>query len=205
MKEREWANAAFPEETTVLRLRLRPYSCGHEITLSQLGSPFLTGREPTLVDLMMAALVCSQNFADGRQLMTDPKGGGWQVWLWRKLALRTADPFAEEVRFMEYLNRGTWSPPTCKQRGPGISYRELKAPRSYRLIPFLCRNLGLTESEALDFPLARANAYYAAEADRENTIDLASEEGDHTEDGRLMAHLADLEARAAKGEKVWDF
>lgn len=206
MKEREWATAAFPEETAILSLRLRPYSCGHEITLCQMQSPFVTGnREPTLPDLMMAALVCSQSFADGQKLLRDPKGGGWQVTLWRWLALRHKNPFAEELKFTEYLNRGAWSPATARSREKGWVYRELKAPRVWRLIPFLCRNLGLTESEALDFPLARANAYFAAEADREGTIELASEAGDNTQDGQLLAHLKNLEERAAKGEPVWDF
>jgi hypothetical protein len=73
------------------------------------------------------------------------------------------------------------------------------------LLPFLCRNLGLSEAQALDFPLSRANAYYAAEADREGTIDLASKPGDLTADGQTLAWLAELEARAAKGEDVWGF
>ncbi len=204
-KEREWAEAAFPEEVTVLRLRLRPYSCGHEILLSRIESPFLTGKEPAITDLMMAALICSQTFAEALRLLRDPKGGGWQVSLWRRMALRCRNPFAEELAFTEYLNRGTWSPATVRSREKGVTYRELKAPRVWRLLPFLCRNLGLTEAEALDFPLSRANAYYAAEADREGTIDLASDAGDTTADGILMKHLADLEARAAAGENVWDF
>lgn len=206
MKERDWAHAAFPEATTVLRLRLRPYSCGHEITLCQIESPFLTGqRDPAITDLMLAALVCSQTFADGQKLLRDPKAGGWQVSFWRWLALKNPNHYAEEIRFTEYLSAGTWSPPTVRNNEPGMTYRELKAPRAWRLIPFLCRNLGLTEAQALDFPLARANAYFAAEADREGTIDLASGEGDHTTEGRLLAHLKDLEDRAAKGEPVWDF
>lgn len=204
-KERAWAEAAFPEEITVLRLRLRPYSCGHEILLSRMESPFLTGKEPAITDLMLAALICSQNYADGLKLLRDPNGGGWQVSLWRRLALRCRNPFAEELAFTGYLDRGCWSPATVRSREKGVVYRELKAPRVWRLIPFLCRNLGLSETEALDFPLARANAYYAAEADREGTIELESEAGDKTSDGILMAHLADLEARAAKGENVWDF
>lgn len=204
-KEREWAEAAFPEEVTVLRLRLRPYSCGHEILLCRIGSPFITGKEPTITDLMLAALICSQSYTEALRLLRDPKGGGWQVGLWRRLAMRCRNPFAEELAFIEYLNRGSWSPETVRTREKGWSYRELKAPRVWRLIPFLCRNLGLNEEQALDFPLARANAYFAAEADRDGTIELASEAGDNTADGKLMAHLADLEARAAKGEKVWDF
>lgn len=203
--ERAWAEAAFPSETSVLRLRLRPYSCGHEINLSQSGSPFITGREPTIIDLMLAVLICSQDFVGGQRLLRDPKGGGWQISLWRKMVLKWSRPFAEEQRFTEYLNDGRWSPETVRVKEKGVSYRELKAPRVYRLIPFLCRNLGLSESEALDFPLSRANAYYAAEADREGTIDLASKSGDLTTEGQTLAWLEELEARAAKGEDVWDF
>lgn len=206
MKERDWAHAAFSEEVTVLRLRLRPYSCGHEISLCQIESPFLTGkREPTLTDLMLAVLICSQTFSEGQKILRDPKAGGWQIKLWRWMVLRDSNHYAEEIRFFDYISRGTWSPPTVRNREPGMTYRELKAPRVWRLIPFLCRNLGITESQALDFPLSRAHAYFAAESDRENTLDLASEEGDNTTEGRLLAHLRDLESRAEKGESVWDF
>lgn len=200
--EREWAEAAFPPDVTVLKLRLRPYSCGHELTLSQAGSPFLTGaREPTFLDLMLAVLVCSQTFAEGRKILQQRSGGGMAVSLWGLLARRTRDKFAEETKFIDYLTRGTWSPPTAKTIGRGISYRELKAPRVWRLVPFLCRHAGLSEAQAWDYPVARANALYAAELDRTGEIDLA---GGRVESS-LLEHLANLEARAAKGENVWEF
>lgn len=200
--EREWAEAAFPPEVTVLNLRLRPYCCGHELTLSQAESPFLLGhREPQFKDLMLAALVCSQSFTQGRKILTKPNGGGIAVSLWGCIARRTRHAYVEETKFIEYLERGTWSPATAKSVGKGVSYRELKAPRVWRLVPFLCNHVGLTEAQAWDYPIARANALYAAELDRAGSIDLA---GGRVEDS-LMQHLADLEARAAKGENVWEF
>jgi len=51
----------------------------------------------------------------------------------------------------------------------------------------------------MDFPMSRANAHYAAHADLEGTIDLSGGRAEND----LLRHLADMEARAAKGENVW--
>ena len=198
--ERTWATSAFPFETTVLNLRLRPYSCGHEILLCRIGSPLILGGETTWNDLFVATLLCSMSFAEGLAAVQRPGKVRLQAFAW-KLALRLNRKLrlAEELeKFRDYLTQGAWSPPTYELTKGYVS-RELKAPRVYRLIPMLCARLGMSESEALDFPMARANAYQAADLDLAGSIDL---EGGR-EESSLLKHLADLEARAAKGEDVW--
>jgi len=199
--ERAWATSAFPSETTVLNLRLRPYSCGHEILLCRIGSPLILGGEATWNDLFVATLICSMTFKEGLAAVHKPAKVRLQAVAW-KLALKLNRKLllpVEMEKFREYLSAGSWSPPTYELTTV-YQTRTLKAPRVYRLVPMLCAKLGLTESEALDFPMARANAYQAAELDLAGNIDL---EGG-SEDSSLMKHLADLEARAAKGENVWD-
>lgn len=200
--ERAWAASAFPSEVSVLNLRLRPYSCGHEILLSHIGSPLVLGGEPDWNDLFVAALLCSQPFAQGLRIVKRPETVRWQALIWRlALKLNKTLTLSEELfKFREYLQAGTWAPPT-HELTKGYTTRTLKAPRVYRLIPLLCSKLNLTEAEALDFPMARANAYQAAQLDYDGSIDL---EGG-PEESSLLKHLADLEARAAKGENVWDF
>ncbi len=195
-----WANQSFAGEYTVLCLRLRPYSCGHEINLCQVQSPFIFGGQSDLEDLSTAALLCSQTFEEGQKLIRNPKKVRGFGWLWRLLLMgRALEMFPVELqKFRGYLSAGCWAPETNRVVGPGTEMRTLKAPRVYRLVPFLCAHLGLTEIEALNFPIARANAYYAALADKAGEIDL-QDEGDP-----LMRHLADLEARAGKGENVWE-
>jgi hypothetical protein len=198
--ERDWSLAAFPLETSVLKLRLRPYSCGHEILLCQIRSPFATETEMDWIDLFLAALICSQSFEEGKKLLASPRKVRFFIRLWR-LVLSRCNLQAELAIFYQYLTDGRWSPPANEMKGDGWTSRALKAPRVYRLIPMLCSQLGLTESQALDFPMARANAYAAAQADRDGTIDLSG----GNQENALLSHLADLEARAAKGEPVWDF
>jgi hypothetical protein len=199
--ERDWSIAAFPQETTVLKLRLRPYSCGHEILLCQIGSSFALGGEVERSDFLLAALVCSQSFIESRKVVASPRKVKLfcRFWKWA-LRLTGCNFQAELASFNQYLADGRWAPPTNELRH-GWTTRTLKAPRVYRLIPMLCSQLGLTEAQALDFPMSRANAYAAALADLDGTIDLSGGEDENT----LIKHLADLEARAAKGEKVWDF
>jgi len=199
--ERDWALAAFPLETSVLKLRLRPYSCGHEILLCQINSPLVLGGELSWNDLFVAALICSQTFAEGRNLIVQPSKVKWFARAWG-LVLRLSNcPLQVELKKLQaHIKTGSWAPETNELK-TGYNTRTLKAPRVYRLIPLLFAKLGLSESEALDFPMARANAYAAAEADKEGTIDLRGGSNEDT----LLSHLDDLEARAAKGENVWDF
>jgi len=198
--ERSWATSAFPCETTVLNLRLRPYSCGHEVLLCRIGSPLVLGGESAWNDLFVATLICSMSFAEGLAAIQKPAKVRLHAVAWKialKLNRRLLLP-SELSKFREYLAAGSWSPPTYELT-TGYQTRTLKAPRVYRLIPMLCAKLGLTEREALDFPMARANAYQAADMDLAGNIDL---EGGR-EETSLIKHLADLEARAAKGEDVW--
>ena len=196
--ESTWADRSFQDPFTVLKLRLRPYSCGHEILLSRLRSPLITGGNLSFDDLFVACLICSQPFSVGIELIRSP----WKIrvfgWFWKRLITR-CDLQSELAAFNEYLKSGFWCPPV-NEVVSGASVRTLRAPRVYRLIPMLCAQLGIDEERALDFPLARANAYYAAMADKAGEIDLESEG-----DVGIADHLRDLEARAASGENVWDF
>lgn len=201
--EQEWAAHALQREHVVLGLRLRPYSCGHEILLCRIGSPFAVEAEADWFDLFVAVLVCSQTFKDGQTLVQSPRKSRLFILAWRLwLKVARVDLYAELAKFYDYLSDGRWSPPAYDIKAkPGWESRTLKAPRVYRLIPMLCEKLGLRETDALDFPVARANLYAAAIADRDGTIDLEGGSSDEA----LKKHLADLEARAAKGEAVWDF
>ena len=196
--EREWAVNAFPPEVIVLNLRLRSYSCGHEVLLSRIASPFLFGSPATRVELFTAALLCSMSYEQGEKFMRKPKLGLFGH-LWGRL-LDDSRIEEQTLAFTEYLLAGSWSPPTNAMVGKGYASRELKAPRVYRLINFVCANLGLSIDAAMDFPMSRANAHYAANADLEGTIDLSGGRAEND----LLRHLADMEARAEKGENVWD-
>lgn len=203
--EKIWAESVFPGESIVLGIRLRPYCCGHELTLSELESPLILGGKASWEQLFIGVVVCSQTFEEGRKLLRQKFRLKLftKIWLllFRKKLFRNPEMFHVELsKWRSYIEAGNWSPETNHVVEKGVTMRELKAPRIYRLIPFLCTNLNLTESQALNFPIARTHAYYAAEADKAGEIDLT---GGRTDDA-LLKHLESLEARAANGEAVWD-
>ena len=221
-----WAQSAFPEHRphVVLRLKLRPLSAGHEILLSSINSPFAIGGPLETKDLLTAVLICAAKFRDAVKLLRSPRRAKLFTSLWRlcflfrptsklsverstlnvppppKQSADTPDWPAELEAFNAYLLAGRWAPPTAQRHGAGWSSRELKAPRPWRLVHFLCSHMGLSEAEALDFPLARAAAYFATHADLEGSMDLQGGQNENA----LLEHLANLEARAAAGEPVWD-
>jgi len=193
-----WAAAAFPDEYTVLSIRLRPYCSGHELLLHRIESPVVTGKPSDWLDIFMAVLICSQSFEDGQKVLRKPKKIRWMV-RWWKLLSRKYDLRIEAAKFSGYLHAGMWTPEVNQPIGKD-DVRQLKAPRAFRLIPFLCSNLGLSESEAINFPIARACAYYGAIGDRAGEIDLVGD-GEIT----ILDHLKKLEDLAAAGGNPWDF
>ena len=195
MEESVWARAAFQEEITVMRLRLRPYSCGHEILLSHIGSPVLSGGNVEWSDVFTACLICAHDFRGGIDIIRRPRKAFMSCLVWRFLT-RGVHLIEELHRFRNYIHSGTWQPKVNPAIGDGC--RRLKAPRAWRLVPFLCTTLGLNESDALNFPMARANAYYAAVADKTGEIDLCSGE-------TLLEFVDGLDDRERRGENLWDF
>lgn len=201
--ESEWASHAFQQEATVLSIRLRPYSCGHEILLSMERSPYLLGGKTDWHDLFTAVLICSQNFADGLKLIRSPRRVKLFAWIWRlslKLTMRgRLNLIGEGNRFSKYLEDNNWSPPVCEPVFGKNGARRLKAPKAFRLVPFLCSHLHLTEAQAFDFPMARAQSYQAAVDDKAGMIDLEGEE-----ENNLLKFLEECEAKVARGEMKWD-
>jgi len=198
-----WANAAFPPDYSALRLKLKSYCCGHEINLCAVQSPYVLGGKATWDDFTTAVLLCSHSFEDGRRIIRNPRKATLFLWFWRLLLRFTLKPKlveAEMDRFRGYLYSNAWTPEVNTHQ-TGVATHTLKAPRAYRIIPFLCSELGLTESQALNFPMARANAYYAAIADKDGKIDLTG----GREEEAVLKYLEEMQERERIGEKVWDF
>lgn len=201
--ERVWARAAFPPQSTVLNLRLRPYSCGHELLLARAGSPLVNpggkAEDITWDDIFLAVLICSQDFSDGCAMM-DRGHPGVALWAWKGvLKLNRKLSLTEEAnKFAAYLHASTWTPDT--NSGGGGTSRTLKAPRVWRMVPFLCDRLGMSEAEAWDYPLVKASLVYAAEMDRLGHIDLAG----GREETALINMVEEMDARAAKGDNAWE-
>ena len=195
--ESEWASYAFQPETTVLRLRLRPFSVGHEILLSLEKSPFLFGGTFDWHDLFTAVLFCSQTFREGMALRQSPRKVQIFAYAWKWFLSGRLNIISEQKAFEKYIMEGSWCPNVCEPIS-GYETRELKAPKAFRLIPFLCAYLNMSESEAMDFPMSRAQAYAAAIDDKEGKIDLEGK-GEKS----ITKFLAELEEKAKTDPSVW--
>lgn len=190
-----WFTAAVPDApVTVLKLRLRPYSLGHEILLTRLESPFVQAspisearREADIRSaLLVAALICSQTWEDACRTLHSPFLNLFlRFWRWR---LRNTDWSAELIRFANYVRAGTWMPEVNTPKSGG---RALKSPWPFRLAAILMREMHQSESAALNMSMSRAAAYYAAIGDMEGTLDLFG-----PADQAMLDKLADLERKA---------
>lgn len=157
-------SVAIPEPTTILGLRLRPFSLGHLILLHRVRSAFVTPDEPsTLHDLALSVLICSLPYRDGCDLFnrTDlPKFfRKWHdklagVSIWTRLGFRNTrkvDYAAKVAEFFAYINSGS--------KSPNYSYAAaesypIECPTVQLVKCALLREFSMPESELMDRPWA---------------------------------------------------
>lgn len=66
-------HARLPEPTTILGLKLRPFSLGHLLLLHRINSYFVGDDENlTYEDLALSVLICSQRYAEAVAIFDDP-------------------------------------------------------------------------------------------------------------------------------------
>ena len=185
----DWFTAAVPTgHTLCLKLKLRPYALGHEILLVRLGSPLAVGGPLRLPDdLILGAFLCSQTFEHAVESLHSP-GLSLFFRLWR-LRLRNVHWALELEIFNNYRRPALWLPET----NVPLKGRPLKSPIAIQMAARLMRELHITESEALNFPLARATAYLHALGDYDGTVDLLG-----PAEEALLAKLAELDAAEGK-------
>ena len=100
----------------VLGLPLLPLSAGHLLRLYQLESPFVLGGVPTIEDLVLGVLVCSRNYQQSGQALTDPALPK-EMLKWQKRISRSGwfkpvkiDYSAKIKLFIDYIEDGTQTP-----------------------------------------------------------------------------------------------
>jgi hypothetical protein len=72
MKEREIFEKLTPEPTTLLSLKLRPFSLGHLILLHRIESAFVFGGLPSYDDLALSVFICSRTYEEAVAGFEDP-------------------------------------------------------------------------------------------------------------------------------------
>jgi len=66
-----YALAFLGEPPTVMGRGLLPYSIGHDFLLDAIGNPVSAGKNYTVPDAALFAMICSMNFADGVAFLRD--------------------------------------------------------------------------------------------------------------------------------------
>ncbi len=170
--ESDYLEAALPERFVILGQSLRPFSIGHMMWLRRLGNAFVLQTPPGIEDLLSGVLICCQTYAEACESLQDP-GLPLRIREWaRKLG-----PFniaLKSQEFARYIRLGsTWpelhDPDDEDRRMPG-------APFIQRVRIVLQAKLGLSPTEAFDYPWGLAQHDYFAFWELEERCRILNEE-----------------------------
>ena len=150
----------------ILGVRLRPLSIWHSWALLSMESPFIGGGEYTTDDVCNAVLVCSltrEEYSGSNPIdIATRLGHIASEWL-----TLDDDARAETLDcFVAYLDACTRFPEFWRGEDSDPIRDRLRCPAEWHLIATLT-NMGISkESEAWDYPIARAQCWQAVEGER---------------------------------------
>lgn len=190
MHETAFANAMLPRRAAVLKMPLRPYSLGHEIWLTSRNNPLAIGGEPSRIHIQQAVLICCLTHEELLKLETD-----WllsmKVWVWKR-RIRKEDTARAIAEFKNYMAAGSTEPETLSVPSQGESSHRPGAPFILRLLQFLVFKKGMSEADAMDYPLGLAKWHYCAYWESEAGLRIKNEDDYKSE--RIMRRSEELVA-----------
>ena len=161
--------AANPRTFKVLGLTLKPLTLGHRFLLAKYDSAFVTEEKAQIEDLMLSVFVCAQPWRNAERNVLK-----WWfpsfIWLWSQFLRKTILPI-EYNKFRLYWDEGHACP---KIKKAFSEYRDNSTPDECRLLAMLMADFHMTRADALDTTLAEANALWASQGDRQDAIELES-------------------------------
>ena len=189
MHEAALSRAALPEPAVVLQMLLRPLSLGHIVAFNRHGvfeSIAAGAINPT--QLTVAVLVCCQSW-DQLQLARPDYLESFKLWIWKVRVKRAAKRFSKSVagttyyeheaeKFARYLRAGAEEFPisdTPRPGGGGSSSRSPGCPFLLRLHQWLVSFLGLSESQAWDYPFGLAKMRWSCHWEAQGGLDVENE------------------------------
>lgn len=178
MHEPQLALAAWPNTTTVLRLKLMPYSIGHELLLWRHGSPFVIFNRDGIAAMdavdrieavKRAAMVCSRSWQDNQRDVANL--GEWL----KKSGEDNHDEAA--VAFMDYRDAGSLEfkadlPSDFEGKTVFVG-----CPQLLQLYTFVQKHVSRHEivpygTTAWDFPLGLAKMMWQAQAEQAGGLQI---------------------------------
>lgn len=211
MHERQFAAAVLPEPPRLFRLKLRPYSLGHELHLFRRNNPFLTEsfdefsgrpRGQRLAATMQAINVCAQGFASASK-----PSGRFAWWLWQQIA-QWCDLKVTAERLRAYLIEGRHGFKSELPTREGLTVHYLGSPEILRLYQFVCDNVPEREIAvysdrkrvtAWDYPFALATMLWQSRSEMAGTLEIWSVRNEI--EAARMAELDAAEAAAKAAGK----
>ena len=200
---------------------MRDYSIGHRLILLRQRNPLIWAAEEDfntlpceqqIMWLIEACYTCAQSYAYRKKLESDPTR--WLLFKNKRLVSKwaelrahyTADTWVLEfAKFRNYLAQSKITT-EFEHKRDGFPFmpvapskdadgRSLGAPYDATLIQFLIRSMHKTEAEALEYPLALAQAHFLAHLEREGALKILNgSEMDFRETSRAQDEKAAKDA-----------
>lgn len=202
-----FVNECVCDPVTCLGVTLRPFSIGHYWLLQRLDSPlFKPGHPIGFADLILAVLVCSNDFESGRTILARSDLDR-ELERWRKRISGNffARPFLKKVSaarilnatkiFLEYLNAGVTSEPYV-MFAPSSQDSTVRSDWTMMTFIALMRTFRMSFNDAVNMHLPLTRWMLAINGEREGGVKLA----DRDEQAALQKE-ADAIAREVFGEQ----
>jgi hypothetical protein len=195
MHEAELALAVLPEPPRLFRLKLLPYSIGHELHLYRRASPFFSLKQAEFDAMpygrrfaatMQAVHVCHQGFEANCRPMR-----GWRLWAWLAKFCdlkKTTDAIRQHI----WQAHGGYQAELPSYSGEQTGrIRILGAPEMHRMFLLVCDTLPDRELRlygqgrrltAWDYPLVLAHMHWQARAELDGRLKVFSRADESIED-----------------------
>jgi hypothetical protein len=187
-----YLHAEVPGRHTVFGVRLKPFCIGHALLLQRQNNPLgleaIEWSEVGKFDLLEALLICAGTFEESLRWIDSRRGAVWLWWNGRRLMRMSEREFTAGCAYFErYLQLGNslpgfWEDPRAKAPRRG-------APWMVQLKVALMAELHVTETAAMNYPVARAQHNLMTQWERKGCLRLRSREDDHL--SRLAAEMSE--------------
>lgn len=188
---KEYHEAAIPEPVTVLGIRLRPFSIGHAMLLRR-----FEAEGADVASLIFGILVCARDYHGALALLASPLRLSIECW---KLGLRLRISGANIIEalnvFRSYIKEGG---DYIEFYDDGKERKRIAAPPVAIVKVFLQRELGVSETDALNMPLGKAISEMMIARAMSGECELIDEK-ERNEIAELMKPLTAEEEAALRG------